>query len=479
MRTVRTAILHSAAGKYLIKLISLVSTIAIARLLTPEEIGTFAIASALVMIMADFRILGANTYLVREKDLTVDKIKASYGLTILISWSLGALVMLSSFWVADFFQVENLGIIFFMLSTGFIFAPFISIPNALLSREYRFDRISQIAISAASLQLIVTVGFILLGFSYYALAIGHIVSVFVTFSLGIYATRQQSLVWPSFQNMKPIASLGIYSTLGKTFRNMQLTAPDVIIGKLGTTAQVAMFSRGLGFINFVTDSIYAGVRPVVQPFLSRKKNDGADLAYTYTAASHLMLGLILPVLSVTSVVTLPAIQIMFGDQWLAAATPASILTLWAMLRAIHLLSPQALIANHAEKVMFFKELLLFVVFIFLVIQSFPYGLTAIAWAFVATGLLDVVVSSLVLRRYLQLRILDFFRSILPSVVIAVLCWAFVFAIDIKWTIAEQSLLFIIGLLFFVVPALWLTLIFVLRHPISVEIRSLYLRARRS
>jgi O-antigen/teichoic acid export membrane protein len=34
----------------------------IARLLTPEEIGTFAIASAIVMIMSEFRLLGAGAY---------------------------------------------------------------------------------------------------------------------------------------------------------------------------------------------------------------------------------------------------------------------------------------------------------------------------------------------------------------------------------------------------------------------------------
>ncbi|MDP4528122.1 oligosaccharide flippase family protein [Alkalimonas delamerensis] len=475
MRTVRSAILHSAAGKYLIKVISLISTIAIARLLTPEEIGTFAIASALVMIMADFRMLGANTYLVREKELTKAKIQASYGLTILVSWSLGALIMLSSFWVSDFFEVENLGIIFFMLSTGFVLAPFISIPNALLSREYQFDRISLIAITAACLQLVSTIGLILLGFSYYALAIGHIVSVVTTFCLGMYATRQQSLVWPAFSQMKPIASLGIYTTLGKTLRNMQLTAPDVIIGKLGSTAQVAMFSRGLGFINFVTDSIYAGVRPVVQPFLSKKKNAGADLAQAYTHASHMLLGIILPVLSVTSVVTLPAIRIMFGEQWLEAATPASILAIWAMFRAIHLLSPQALIANHAEKIMFYKELIVFSLFVVLVIQAFPYGLTMIAWAFVVTGVLDLLLSSLALRAYLGLSLRAFYRAISPAFLIAVLCWGFVTLVDLWRPVAEQSLPFILVLLLLVVPLVWLMLVFVCRHPVSAEIQRLLAR----
>lgn len=473
MRTVRNAILHSAVGKYLFNIISLINTIVIARLLSPEEIGTFAIASALVMIMADFRILGANTYLIREKVLTKAKIQSSYGLTIMISWSLGTLIMFSSFWVSDFFEVEDLGIIFFMLSTSFFLAPFTSIPNALLVRNYYFDRISAIAVAAGIFQLLSTISFILLGFSYYALAIGHIVSVVITFILGMYATRDQSLVWPKFRQMKPIVSLGIYSTLGNSFRSMQMTAPDLIIGKLGSTAQVAIFSRGLGFINFVTDSIYAGVLPVVQPFLSKKKNDGEDLAKAYTQASTIMLSIILPVMSVTSVVALPVIDIMFGEQWLAAATPASILSIWVMLRAIHLLSPQALIANHAEKVMFCKELVVFTLFVIFVIQAFPYGLNMIAWAFVVTGGVDFLLSSLALRAYLGLSLRSFFRAIFPSIFIAFLCWVFFIFIDSLWPVADQSLFFLFLLMFTAAPALWLALIFCFKHPISQEIRNIY------
>ncbi len=75
MGSVRRAILFSSVTRYSTRFISLFSAVVIARLLTPEEIGTFAIASAVVMMMSEFRLLGAGAYLIRESELTEGKVR--------------------------------------------------------------------------------------------------------------------------------------------------------------------------------------------------------------------------------------------------------------------------------------------------------------------------------------------------------------------------------------------------------------------
>ena len=96
MSNVRSSILFSFAGKYGSKLINLVSTIFIARLLTPTEIGTFAIASSVVMILAEIRLLGAAAYLVREESIDELKIRRAYGITYLMCWGLASILIVGS-----------------------------------------------------------------------------------------------------------------------------------------------------------------------------------------------------------------------------------------------------------------------------------------------------------------------------------------------------------------------------------------------
>src|SRR5690554_3377447 len=97
MLGVKQALLYSSIGRYLLMAIGLIASMIIARLLSPGEIGTYAIASSVVMVMAEFRTLGANSYLIRQAELTTEKIRSAYGLTILISWGLGFAIAAASY----------------------------------------------------------------------------------------------------------------------------------------------------------------------------------------------------------------------------------------------------------------------------------------------------------------------------------------------------------------------------------------------
>src|SRR5690554_2731119 len=190
MSNIRRVVILSSLGRYLLMFIGLVSSMVIARLLTPSEIGVFAVASSLVMIMAEFRVLGANAYLVREKELTNDKIRSSYGLTLLVSWFMGISIVVAAFPLSDFFEIDELGGLFMLLSVSFFIAPYISIPHAILSRKYKFGLISNVYIFASISQFIITVILILLGFSSYSLAVGNLMAVFVQAFLFLYASRE-------------------------------------------------------------------------------------------------------------------------------------------------------------------------------------------------------------------------------------------------------------------------------------------------
>ena len=68
------------------------SNIALARLLLPSEIGIFSVAVAATAILHALREFGIGSYLIKEPELTDDKVQTSFGIAILIGWSLAALV---------------------------------------------------------------------------------------------------------------------------------------------------------------------------------------------------------------------------------------------------------------------------------------------------------------------------------------------------------------------------------------------------
>ncbi|NWN90418.1 lipopolysaccharide biosynthesis protein [Marinobacter adhaerens] len=472
MVSIRLAVLYSSATRYSMRFLGLLSTMVIARLLTPEEIGTFAIASAIVMVMSEFRLLGAGAYLVREEELTDNKIQSALGLTVLISWGLGGFIWIASPFVADFYNVPPIKTIFRILSISFFLAPFVSIPSALLTRSFSFKQLFIVKLATTLSNIGVTVGLILLGYSYFGLAWGYTLSIIVELLVVNYY-RPGPMLWiPAFSKLGEIAGFGVYTSLASFFKRGVVTAPDMIIGKIGTTAQVGLFSRGLGFIEFVSQTILRGVNPVVLPYLAEVKRTGGDVNDAYTRASVLLGGILWPILSVASVVSLPAILLFFGDQWLTAAPYATLLAYWAIFRTVHWFSTPLLIARGFEKVLVAKEGAIFIAHFAAVALAFPFGLTAVAVGFVLAGAFDCALTTWLLAKYIGLNASGFLRSWWKNAAIATICGASSYVIYQTALTLNWHELWGLSLVAVVLPFVWLGLVFGLKHPLRPEVKSI-------
>ena len=477
MASVRHAVVFSTASHVSARLIALTSTMLIARLLTPSEIGTFAIASAVVMIMNEFRLLGAGAWIIREREATPHKVRRALGLTILISWGLGFSLFLLAPLIADFYAINEIATIFRILSVGFLLAPYISIPTSILSRNFEFRALFVVNVISSIIGFITTIWLILNGFSYYSMAWGYLANVGSEFLL-LFLLRPAVMPWvPSFLRMGEIVRFGVFNSLANLTRRATLSAPDMIIGKMGTTFQVGIFSRGLGFVDFVSQTLITGISPVVLPYLSQIKREGGDIASAYLRASVLMEGMVWPVLAVVSVASLPAIRLFFGDQWDQAAPLASWLAIWAMLRMVHWFSNDLLMANGNETVMVIKEVSVFVLLALAVVIAFPYGLNIVAFAFVAVGAIDLVLTSLVLRSCIGVRFTALFRAWRANFAVTLVCLGVTFAVDelvsFKINPAWRPVLFIAAVL----PLIWLISLKIFRHPLLDEITRLLARFR--
>jgi len=122
-------------------LISFASNIVLARLLLPSEIGIFSTALAVLAILHAIRDFGLGRYLLKEPILTDDKIRTVFGVAILISWSLGAIIFVFRGQAAEFYRERQIAEILGWLSVNFVFLPFGQPALALMRRERRYGRL--------------------------------------------------------------------------------------------------------------------------------------------------------------------------------------------------------------------------------------------------------------------------------------------------------------------------------------------------
>ena len=186
MASIRKSVFVTVATQYSTELITLVFTLILARLISPAELGVYAIASSIAALAMNVQSMGVGEYLVREERIDNDKIRSAIGLMVLICGSLGTLLFITAPALGVFYEQPALSDLLRILSIAFVFAPFTAIPNALIAREMMFEKILVARVVSALVVATSTLGLVVAGYSYYGLAIGLVLGSFTTFCIFNY-----------------------------------------------------------------------------------------------------------------------------------------------------------------------------------------------------------------------------------------------------------------------------------------------------
>ena len=125
----------------------------IARVLTPAEIGVYSVTIVLLMFVSTVRDMGAGQYLVQEKELTTERIRAVWAVQLGLGLGLAGLVILVSYPVSVFYGEPRMQNIMLVVALNYAINPFGSLTYAWLMREMRFESVALMRFSASARSL--------------------------------------------------------------------------------------------------------------------------------------------------------------------------------------------------------------------------------------------------------------------------------------------------------------------------------------
>ena len=94
MTSVRRSLAFALAESQLTFAVQFATAIVIARLLTPGEIGVYSIAFVALSIAHVLRDFGVVSYLIKEPELGVEKVRAASALSFSLSWTIALACLL-------------------------------------------------------------------------------------------------------------------------------------------------------------------------------------------------------------------------------------------------------------------------------------------------------------------------------------------------------------------------------------------------
>src|SRR5690606_1931752 len=158
--------LFSVLNQHSLQAINIISIAILARLLAPEEIGVFSVATSIAFVATEIRSFGVGEYLIREKEINENKIRTVLGVMVIMSWGLAALLIGSAPWIGTFYKNADLTNLLWIISIPFFLAPHTAVPYALLARDMKFDALLKVNLLGSLVRNGCSITLAVYGFSY-------------------------------------------------------------------------------------------------------------------------------------------------------------------------------------------------------------------------------------------------------------------------------------------------------------------------
>jgi O-antigen/teichoic acid export membrane protein len=326
----KRGLLWTAAGQASLFAIQFGGAVIVARLLSPYEMGIFALAMAVVGVLNLIQSIGLGSYVVREPDLTPERIATAFTVNAIISLLLAAATAALGF--AGSFFADDPGVrrLLLILALTPILSIFSILPLALLERQARFKAISIANVCGRLVSTIVMVVLAYGGLSYFSIAWGQCAGALITTILLCWVARRD-LSWKlSMGGWREISTFGMQMIAITGVNSLAGRVSDLLLGKVTGIVALGLYNRAAGINNLFWENLHSVMGRVVFAELSRQKREGLSLRPLYLSISEMVTASLWPVFTGLAVLAVPLIRIVYGAQWLPAAMPFAILALSAV-----------------------------------------------------------------------------------------------------------------------------------------------------
>jgi len=450
--------------------LQLVSAVVLARLLDPAETGIFALAAALVVIAQMLRDFGVGEYIIAQAEVTLEKMRAAFTLTLLIAIAIACVLFLLAGPLASFYREPGVELLLQVLSVNFLLLPFGSVAFALLSKDLQFERIFWIQSFANTLGTVVTLALAWHGASYMSMAYGGIVCTATTVLTVLVFHGQSFFFLPTFRGLRQVAHFGGILTFARFLEMAAFRSNDIVVSSLLGFHAGGILSKTNSLISSFHDVFNSAVVRVAMPAFAQSREHVEQTRAKYQHATTLVFSaqwLFFPALAVFAH---ELVLILFGRNWLECVLLVQIGAVSSLMWAPYMLSVPLLTAVGAVRDLLRMQLIWAPLLALSFLVGAHFGLV---WVVVLSSLTVPVRLYLLdraLSRHCGIRFKETVLRLVPSiqvsataVVCAVLARQMLLAMN-----APMAVVLLVGLAVMAVTALGAARL--IRHPLLDELQ---------
>jgi len=313
-----------------IRMLGFVSTIVLARLLTPADYGVIALAMIFVGLLDAFTAFGFDVVLIQDQEAPPEKYHCVWTLTVIRGVTLAAVTFLAAPLCADFFAEPALSRVLQLLALATLVGAFENTATVDFRKNLQFDREFRLMVYPKVIGFVVTVALAVAWRDYWALAVGMVVTRLIAVITG-YVMRPYRPV-PCLEHWAEIFRFSKWLMANSILRYGYNNSESMVLGKLMGSAAVGAYAIANEIAMMVSSELVAPIQRAILPGYAKLARSENGLRDAYLA-----------VLGVTNVVGLPVsagialtadlfVPLLLGDKWAQTIPLIQILSVAVVLR---------------------------------------------------------------------------------------------------------------------------------------------------
>ena len=452
---VKSATKWSAITEVAAKLVTPITSMVLARLLTPEAFGVVTTLTMIITFAELFTDAGFQKYLIQHE--FQDDIDREQSTTVAF-WS--NLVMSFFFWgviaifnapLAALVGNPGLGHVLVIACASIPLEAFSSIQMALYKRDFDFKTLFRVRIISTLIPLLVTVPLAFWLRSYWALVIGTLTVNLVNAILLTAYSKWKPRFYYSFAKLKEMISFSFWSMFEAISIWLTSYVDVFIVGTMLSQYYLGLYKTSAALVGQIMGLITAITTPVLFSALSRLQNDEMEFQRLFFRFQKLVGILVIPLGVGIFLFSDLATELVLGSQWTEAA---GFVGLWGLTSSVTIVlahySSEVYRSKGRPKLSVLAQVLHIIVLWPTVLIAVKYGFETLYISRSLVRLELIAVNLCIMYFAIKMPIGKMFSNILPSC-IASGCMFLVWLLpntDCLW----QNIVYLLGaaLIYFVV-----------------------------
>jgi PST family polysaccharide transporter len=293
----------------------LLTTVILARLLSPSDFGLLAMAMVVMGFINIFKDLGTSAAIIQQKELSKVLLSSIFWVNVVFGLTATIILFLLSPLFGMFYQESGLIAVLQLLSLSFFVSGLGTAHQALLERSLLFSVLTRLELVSAIAGGIVGIVLALLGAGVWSLVVQSLASTITTTVLLWLSSPWRPRALFGWEEIKRVISFTLNLTGFNLINYLIRNADYLLIGRYLGAQDLGYYTLAYRILLFPIQNISAVIGRVLYPVLSSIQDDHKRFVSIYLKIAANIAFVTFPLMLGVLALAGPFVLTVFGEKW--------------------------------------------------------------------------------------------------------------------------------------------------------------------